>query len=92
MGFLGAGAVAAMQKSIKDNKALRKKRKSLKEISENYHEKAKDKAPEYNKMSEEAFEQFKAELHAKKKKEKTIRLTMVGVLVILGILMLIYVV
>ncbi len=88
MGLLGFGAVSAMQKSIKDNRALRKDRKSLKDISENYHEKHKTVAPSFKKMSDEEFSKFKIELLEKKAKEKKQRLLFLGILISLGVLLL----
>jgi len=86
MGLLGVAAVGAMQKSIRDNRALRKDRKSLKDISKNYHEKKKENAPVYNKMSAQEFEDFKAQLKQTKKKEKVQRMIVLSVLVTVGII------
>ena len=84
MGLLGAVAVGAMQKSIKDNRALRRDRKSLQDISKNYHEKNKVSAPVFNKMSDDEFAEFKAKLKETKKKEKIQRMIILGGLIVIG--------
>ena len=88
MGLLGVGAVGAMQKSIKDNRALRRDRKSLQDISKNYHEKNKESAPVYNKMSADEFAEFKVELKKTKAKEKKQRMIVLGVLIGIGVIVL----
>lgn len=88
MGFVGGAAAAAMQKSIRDNRALRRDRKSLKDISKNYHEKNKENAPVYNKMSADEFEEFKASLKETKRKEKMKRMIVLVALLVIGIIFL----
>ena len=85
MGLLGMGAVGAMQKSIRDNRALRRDKKSLQDITKNYHEKNKKNAPVYNKMSTQELEEFKAKLNTTKKKEQKQRIILMGVLIAAGI-------
>ncbi len=77
-----------MQKSIKDNNALRRDRKSLQDISMNYHEKNKENVPVYNKMSVDEFEGFKTKLKQAKKKEKIQRMIILLVLFLIGIVLL----
>ena len=88
MGLLGVGIVGTMQKSIRDNKALRRDRKSLQDISKNYHEKNKENAPIYNKMSADEFAEFKAKLKETKKTEKMKRMIVLGALLVVGITLL----
>ncbi|MCB9360519.1 MAG: hypothetical protein H6587_08035 [Flavobacteriales bacterium] len=87
MGLLGTGAVGAMQKSIRDNKALRKKKKSLVDITKNYHEKPGGVIND-KKMSPSEFDLFKSNLLIKKSKEKKQRLLLLIALISLGILVL----
>lgn len=87
MGLLGTGAVGTMQKSIRDNKALRKKKKSLVDITKNYHEKPGG-IIKGKKMSPSEFELFKSNLLTKKIKEKRQRLLLLGVLIFFCILIL----
>ena len=88
MGFLSFSAIAEMQKTMKQNRELLRKRKSMKEISKNFHEKLSDEQLSYNKMSESEFAKFKLKVESERKAEQKKRLILLGSITVIGIIIL----
>ncbi|MBL1278837.1 MAG: hypothetical protein COA33_001080 [Fluviicola sp.] len=85
---LGAGAVAAMQKTYNQNRALAKgSKRTLKDIPTSGRSNSEAKPLVYNEFTKEEYEQFKIELAAKRKKEriKSVAIFVISALIILSL-------
>jgi len=87
MGLLGASAVGAMKTSLKQNKDLRLKRKSLKDVRETYGSKSHIKAnPQFKKASPEELRTLKLKLEKERKQNAQIKALVIVVLFIIGVI------
>ena len=87
------GTVSAMINSLKRNKALRLKRRSLKDLRDIYHSDSHiKKNPKFKEATPEEMRVFKLELEKERKLNFKRKAIVISVLVVVGILALYYMV
>jgi len=87
MGFFSGGAVGAMVHSLKQNQALRLKRRSLKDVRNTYHNKSHIlEKPKFKKASPEEMRVLKLKLEREKDLNFKKKVIVVLILFSIGIL------
>jgi hypothetical protein len=93
MGIFSGGVTGSMIHSLKQNKALRLKRKSLKDLRDIYHSDDHiKKNPKFKKASSEEMKAFKLKLEKEKKLNLKKKMIVISVLAVIGFLALYYII